>query len=97
MARKVLKAKTGAEAVHICRSNPDLDLVMMDIQMPVMDGFEATRQIRAFNKDIIIVAQTSFVFASDRKRAIEAGCNDYITKPILNNILQSLIEKYFSN
>jgi hypothetical protein len=97
VARKVLKAKTGADAVHICRLNPDLDLVMMDIQMPVMDGFEATRQIRAFNKDVIIVAQTSFEFASDRKRAIEAGCSDYITKPVLKSELHSLIEKYFSN
>lgn len=70
---------------------------MMDIQMPVMDGFEATRQIRVFNKDVIIVAQTSFVFASDRKRAIDAGYNDYIVKPVLKDELHSLIEKHFSN
>lgn len=96
-AHKVLIAKTGAEAVDICRRNSDIDLIMMDIQMPVMDGFEATKQIRTFNKDVIIVAQTAFVFDTDRKKAFDAGCNDYLTKPILKNELHSMIDKYFSN
>jgi len=97
LARHIFKARTGAEAVRICHEHPDLDLVMMDLQMPVMDGFDATRQIRAFNRDVIIIAQTAFAFASDRKKAIEAGCNDYIAKPVLKEELHSVIEKYFSN
>ncbi|MDP8219293.1 MAG: ATP-binding protein, partial [Candidatus Theseobacter exili] len=80
--KEVLHAKTGVEAVEHCRNNPDLDLVLIDIKMPVMDGYEATRQIRQFNKDVIIIAQTACGFSGDREKAIEAGCNDYISKPI---------------
>ena len=71
----------------------------MDIQMPVMNGYEATRQIRKFNNDVIIIAQTAYALAGDREKAIEAGCNDYITKPINKNELFAvgLIEKYSKN
>ena len=68
----------------------------MDIQMPEMDGYEATRQIRQFNKDVIIIAQTAYALAGDREKAVEAGCNDYITKPINRDKLMELISKYFS-
>jgi CheY-like chemotaxis protein len=67
----------------------------MDIQMPVMNGHEATRQIRQFNKDVVIIAQTAFGLSGDREKAIEAGCNDYISKPINKDELLSLIKKYF--
>ena len=96
-ARQILKAKTGVEAIEKCRKYTDIDLVMMDIQMPVMGGYEATRQIRTFNKEVVIIAQTSFVLTGDRLKALEAGCNDYISKPILKGELHSLIEKYFNN
>jgi hypothetical protein len=91
---KVLHALTGVEAVETCRNNPDLDLVLMDIRMPVMDGNEATRQIRLFNKDVIIIAQTAYGFSSDREKAIEAGCNDYISKPINYTLLYEIIKKH---
>jgi PAS domain S-box-containing protein len=90
----VLHALTGLEAVEICRNNPDIDLVLMDIRMPRMDGNEATRQIRKFNRDIIIIAQSANAFAYDSKKSIEAGCNDYISKPIDRNNLKALILKY---
>jgi len=92
---EVLHAITGVEAVEACRNNPDLDLVLMDIRMPKMDGYEATRQIRQFNKDVIIIAQTAYGFSDDRKKAIEAGCNDYISKPIKKDELLALIHKVF--
>jgi hypothetical protein len=63
--------------------------------MPVMNGHEATRQIRQFNKDVVIIAQTAFGLSGDREKAIEAGCNDYISKPIKKDELLSLIQKYF--
>jgi len=93
--KEILSAKTGREAVEICRSNTDIDLVMMDIQMPVLNGYEATSEIRQFNKDVIIIAQTAFGLVGDREKAIEAGCNDYISKPISKEKLLALIQMYF--
>ena len=94
-SKEILKAKNGLEAIEVCRNNPDTDLILMDIQMPVMNGHEATRQIRQFNKDVVIIAQTAFGLSGDREKAIEAGCNAYISKPIKKDELLSLIQKYF--
>ncbi len=91
---EVLHAITGVQAIEACKNNPDLDLVLMDIRMPQMDGNEATRQIRQFNKDIIIIAQTAHSFSGDKERALEAGCNDYISKPIMKDLLYELIKKH---
>ena len=94
--KKELKAKTGSEAVEVCRNNPDIDFVLMDIKMPEMDGYEATRLIRQFNKDVIIIATTAFALKGDKERTIAAGCNDYISKPIDSKLLIELIQKYFN-
>jgi len=94
-SKEVIKARTGNEAIEICRTNPDLDLILMDIQMPDLNGYEATRQIRQFNKDVVIIAQTAFGLSVDREKAIEAGCNDYMSKPINKDEILSLIQKYF--
>jgi len=94
-SKALFEARTGIEAVDICRNNPDIDLVLMDIQMPGINGYEATRQIRQFNKDVIIIAQTAFGLSGDKDKAIEAGCNDYISKPIIKNELMYLIKQYF--
>jgi FOG: CheY-like receiver len=96
ISKEVLHAITGIRAVEACRNNPDLDLVLMDIRMPQMDGNEATRQIRQFNKDVIIIAQTAYAFSGDNEKAIEAGCNDYISKPINNTLLFELIKKHIN-
>jgi len=93
--KEIIKAVTGLEAVEICRNNPDIDLILMDIKMPVMDGFEATRQIREFNKDVIIIAQTAFALTGDREKVIAVGCNDYIAKPFGQKALLSMLKKYF--
>jgi hypothetical protein len=95
IGKEIITVGTGIEAIETCRNNPDIDLVLMDIQMPVMDGYEATRQIRQFNKKIIIIAQTAFGLSDDPEKAVEAGCNDYILKPIIKGQLQNVIEKYF--
>jgi PAS domain S-box-containing protein len=94
--KEVLKAGTGVEVVEACRNNPDIDLILMDIQMPEMNGYEATRQIRQFNKDVVIIAQTAYALIGDREMAIAAGCNDYISKPIKKDELMALIQKYFN-
>jgi CheY-like chemotaxis protein len=92
---QVFRAKTGIEAIDICYKNPDIDLILMDIQMPGLNGDEAARKIREFNKDVIIIAQTGFGLSSTREKVITAGCNEYITKPINKDQLLSLIQKYF--
>jgi len=96
ISHEVIHAITGVEAVEACRNNPDIDLVLMDIRMPKMDGNEATRQIRQFNKDVIIIAQTAYAFTGDSEKAIEAGCNDYISKPIDKTLLYELIKKHIN-
>jgi len=79
--------------VEVCLNNPDIDLVLMDIKLPTIDGYEATRQIRKFNKDVIIIAQTAYALEGDREKAIAAGCNDYISKPIKKDELLEKISK----
>ena len=96
-SREVMKARNGAEAVEICRKNPQLDLILMDILMPEMGGYEATRHIRQFNKQVVIIAQTAYALAGDRAKSLEAGCNDYLSKPIQKKALLDLIHKYFGH
>ena len=93
LVKEIITAETGLDAVEKCRTNPDLDLILMDIRLPEMDGYEATRRIRQFNKDIIIIAQTAFGLTGDREKAIEAGCNDYISKPFTKEELFALVDK----
>lgn len=95
-SKEVLKVVNGVEAVEVCRNNPDINLILMDIQMPEMNGYEAARQIRQFNKEVVIIAQTAFALSGEKEKAIEAGCNDYISKPILKDGLLALIQKYFN-
>jgi PAS domain S-box-containing protein len=92
---EIITARSGLEAVEKCREHTDIDLILMDIRLPVMDGYEATRQIRKFNPDVVIVAQTAFVLTEDYHKAIEAGCNEHISKPVLKDKLQQLVTKFF--
>ena len=94
ISKEILHAKTGIQAVEICRNNPDIDLILMDIKIPGMDGYEATRQIRGFNKNVTIVAQTAYALDGDRRKTIEAGCDDYIAKPIKKDKLIKIIGTY---
>lgn len=93
---EILHAKNGIEAVAICRKRPDFDLILMDIKMSEMNGYEAVREIRKFNRDVIIIAQTAYALSGDREKSIDAGCNDYITKPINRNTLHETLRRYFS-
>ena len=79
------------------KNNPDIDLILMDIKMPDMNGYDATRKIREFNSEVIIIAQTAYAFSDDKEKALNAGCNDYISKPIdvgeLEGKIQRLVKK----
>ncbi|PKP39522.1 MAG: hybrid sensor histidine kinase/response regulator [Bacteroidetes bacterium HGW-Bacteroidetes-15] len=94
-SKEVLIARNGAEAVQICQDNPDLDLILMDIKMPEMNGYEATKQIREFNKKVIIVAQTADALFGDNEKLIESVFNDYISKPFKKDTFAELMEKHF--
>jgi PAS domain S-box-containing protein len=94
IAKKIVYAQTGTRAVELCRNTPGIDLILMDIKMPEMDGYTATRKIREFNKDVIIIAQTAYALAGDREMALQAGCNEYISKPIIRSVLINLLEQY---
>ena len=82
ISKEVLKARTGVEAVEVCCANPDIDMVLMDVRMPEIDGSETTKQIRKFIKDVFIVAQTTYGLTSDREKVIESECNDYISEHV---------------
>ena len=90
----LLFAQDGRSAIQICRDNPDIDIVLMDIQLPVMDGQQAADEIRSLNKDLIIIAQTAYAMAEDREKYLASGFDDYISKPIIPGQLISMINKY---
>jgi len=96
LKEEIIDVTTGLDAVEAVRNNPDIDLVLMDIKMPGIDGYEATKLIREFNTDVIIIAETAFALAGDREKALESGCNDYIAKPIYKNQLKEMIMKYLN-
>jgi signal transduction histidine kinase/CheY-like chemotaxis protein len=91
---EILESFNGAEAVEQFRCNPDVDIILMDLKMPVMDGFEATQEIRKLNSEVIIIIQTAYAFTSDKEKSIKVGCNEYISKPIKEEELLDLINKY---
>ncbi len=93
--KEILISRTGKEAVEACHKNPDIDLILMDIQLPEMNGYEATKCIREFNKDVVIIAQTAYALEGDKEKAIASGCNDYISKPINKDSLLKIITNYF--
>jgi signal transduction histidine kinase/tetratricopeptide (TPR) repeat protein len=89
---RILRAADGKKAVEICRKEK-VDIVLMDIQMPVMDGYTATLEIKKIFKDIPVIAQTSFAMANEKDKCIDAGCDDYITKPLDLETLLSKISR----
>jgi len=90
----ISRCLSGKEAVAFCRKHPETNLILMDIKMPDMDGCAATRQIREFNSHVTIIAQTAFALSGDEKKAFDAGCNDYISKPFTKNKFLALIKKH---
>jgi CheY-like chemotaxis protein/anti-sigma regulatory factor (Ser/Thr protein kinase) len=95
IAKEIIWAKDGVEAVEMAKNKSHIDVILMDMLMPNMNGFEATKQIRKFNKDIIIIAQTALALASERDEILASGCNDYISKPVFLAGLKEILSKYF--
>lgn len=90
----VLRAINGVEAVNICRENPTVSLVLMDIKMPVLDGIEATKQIKSRRPELPIIAVTAYALSGDEQKLLQAGCDDYIAKPVRKVDLLQKINRF---
>jgi CheY-like chemotaxis protein len=93
MNARTVVVTNGLEAVDFCRQE-EVDLVLMDIKMPLMDGYSATTEIRKIKPDLNIIAQTAYSTASDKLKAMNSGCTGFISKPINKNELLTLVNKY---
>jgi len=91
----LLNAGDGVEAISVTEKNPDIDIILMDIQLPLMDGYTAAKKIREMGKDIKIVAQTAYGMSDDMEAIIELGFDDYILKPIYAEQLIDKLASYF--
>ena len=94
IASVVLKAANGKEAVEMCHLHPEISLVLMDLKMPVMDGLEATRQIKSFRKELPIIALTAYAFSKDKKKTLETGCDEFLSKPVSKHDLLEKFKKF---
>jgi len=90
---KIYHAQSGIEAVELFKAHPEINLILMDIKMPGMDGYTATEKIRELNKDVIIIAQTAYAQKDDRKKSMEVGCNEHITKPISSETITDAVQR----
>lgn len=90
----IITAQNGIEAVEECKKSDKISLILMDIKMPEMDGLTATRLIKSFKKNLPIIATTAYALSSDKERCLEAGCNDYLSKPIRKDQLIMMMNKY---
>jgi len=91
---RILRAEEGQEAVDMCKEIPEIQLVLMDIKMPGMNGLEATRIIKKIRKDLPIIALTAYAETGMRDKCLDAGCDDYISKPVERNLLYSVLSKF---
>ncbi|MBN2523344.1 MAG: PAS domain S-box protein [Bacteroidales bacterium] len=91
---QTLVASNGEQAVDIVRQNMNIDLVLMDIKMPLMNGYDATKKIKELKPQLPVIAQTAYVSPLDKQKSMNAGCDDYIAKPINKDTLLNIIQKY---
>ena len=92
---KILWSKNGKEAVESVKANPDIDLVLMDMYMPVMTGYEATEIIKKLRPNLTVIAQTAYCLPEDVKKCYAAGCTGFLAKPIRNELLIDTLAEYF--
>ena len=91
---EAIHAWNGREAVELCEMHPDIDMVLMDIKMPVMNGYEATRLIKQKRPELPVIALTAYALIGDREKALHAGCDDYLAKPVSLNHFQKMVHTY---
>lgn len=93
---KILHAIDGVEGVEFVENEKNIDLVLMDLRMPEMDGFEATERIKKIRPNVPVVVQTAYLSSEDRQKASLAGCDDFISKPISEDTLRLILEKFLN-
>lgn len=86
--------KNGDDAITVCEKNDNIQLVLMDINLPTISGYTATKEIKKLRPDLPVIAQTAYALAGDRMEALAAGCDDYISKPIQQKMLMDIIRKF---
>lgn len=95
VAKEIITVRTGMDAVEAFKNHRNIDLIMMDMLMPDMNGYEATKQIRKVDNEVVILAQTALGLSGDREKSLEVGCTDYLSKPVNRAELNSLLTMYF--
>jgi len=93
----LLFATDGNQAIELVREHPEIDLVLMDIQMPILNGYEATKKIKHFRPKLAVIAQTAYAFTKDKDLCYEAGCDGYIAKPIQPKELLDHVAPYMDH
>ncbi|MDQ1772362.1 response regulator [Labilibaculum sp. A4] len=91
---RIIRARDGQEALDFIKSVPEIDLVLMDMQMPVMNGYDATRNIKKINKNMPIIAQTAYHYGEAYEEIMAAGCDDFVSKPIDIGGLKDMIDRF---
>lgn len=94
---RMLSALNGQMAIEACLSDNTIDLVLMDIQMPVINGYDATREIKKTRPELVVIALTAYAFDKDKNKCFEAGCNDFLAKPIRKNELMDKLDHFLGN
>lgn len=94
---QIINTTNGMDALTECRKNKSINLVLMDIKMPIMDGYKAFEEIKKFRSDLPIIAQTAYAYNEDIAKAKEIGFNEYLIKPLKVNTVLETLDKYLNN
>jgi len=94
---EVLRAANGKQTIEMFKKDPNISLILMDLKMPVLDGYDATREIKKINSKVPIIAQSAYALSGNSQKAIDAGCDDYVTKPINKEELLDKIKRNLKN
>lgn len=89
-----IMARNGEEAIQLFRENKQIDLVLMDLNMPEMNGFEATKMIKSIRPEVPVIAQSAYILSGEDIRSKEAGCDEFLAKPIRLTALVEMLERY---
>ena len=91
---RIIRAKNGVEAIELCKAHPEICAFLADLKMPLLDGYQAIKEIKTFRKDLPALALSAYSGADDKLRAFDAGCDEFITKPVKKELLLEKLAKY---